>query len=183
MSKITIPEDSPQVLKDLVARAEKAEGEQEKQKIVSARDRLMQYLNNQTEKVMLSDDEDDFIEIRLLTPKEQTFLTDLSVEMTNIQREIDDVRREPVKTKKAITKKNKNLQTLIDKTNKLLEQQVIFLSAICVDSELNYEFWTDGDAYPAFLPTLLLGEALRRSYSSTRERIAQARFFRDNRTR
>lgn len=183
MTKINIPEDSPQALKDLVARAEKTEGDAEKHKVVSARDRLMRYLNKQTFDIVLSEEEGDVIAVRLLTPKEQEFITELSAKMALKQRELGELRNSPVKTKKEGKKLSKNIQKIIDETEVLFDQQNIFLAAITVDEDLDFEFWKTGDAYPTYLAAYVIGEALRRSYDSTRERIAQAEFFRDNGTR
>jgi hypothetical protein len=183
MSKIVIPEDSPQALKDLVARAERTEGEEEKQKIVSARDRLMRHLNNQTFKIQLSDEDDDFIEVRLLTPQEQLFITDLSNRLTLQQRKLSTLRTSDTKTAKARKKRDTQIQEVIAETEKLFDQQNFFLAAVTVDKDLDFEFWKDGSGYPSYLATYILGESLRRSYDTTRERVAQAKFFRNDGTR
>ena len=86
MSKIIVPEDSPQTLKDLVARAnvaESAKAEEDLERASTARERLMRHLNRETMRVYLSDPEDtpmDFVELRTLSPSEQQGLRDLEVE-------------------------------------------------------------------------------------------------------
>lgn len=182
MPKIVIPEDSPQTLKDLVERAEAGERkvQEDAEHVLSTRERLMRHLNRETTKYFLSDDDNDFIELHLLSSSEQRWVREL---VGQFQELLERARKLTERLAKADTDRKRNkLQKDVDKLNaeaqKLLEYQLYLLSAICVDPELNFEYWKNGSGFFGQLPSILIAHVIRFSRESVVSRISDARFFR-----
>lgn len=125
---------------------------------LSIKTRLLNRLKFRTVPVPFEDADGKFtIEIRLLSPAEQNGLL-------RIQQKLSEV------TKKITTSKTAKEQEAIRKTiDKLNDQTCALLGNICVDPELDKEFWKLGEGYNVDVPQKLLTEATRLSLSSEDE--------------
>ncbi len=183
-SKIVIPDDSPQELKDLIARANESEtkSDEDDAKALSTRQRLMRHLNRETTLFMLSDDPEDYVELHLISPAEQQWVRELIGQFQNV---IDEARRITVNLAKAKSKKKraelkKQGDKLGEDAERLLDYQLHLVAALCVDPELDFNYWKSGSGFMGQMASTLIGHVLRSSREAAVTRIRDARFFRGN---
>lgn len=141
------------------------QSERQKQfNLSSIKQRLLNRLRFRTVPVSFKDEFSEFeIEVRLLSPAEQR-------ELFNIQRELSELGG---KAAEADTQaKQKAVQ---EKLEALDDKACEFLGRICVDPELDKEFWKRGEGFSADVPAKIFREVMRLSSASEE----QIRFLRE----
>jgi len=125
------------------------------EKQLSIKQRLLNRLRFRTVPVPFEDESGKFfIEVRLLSPSEQRRLFGIQQELAKLIKQIGEADSE--KKQKTIQKK---IETLDD-------QACEFLGRICVDPELNKDFWKQGEGFSVDVPAKLIHEATRLSVAS-----------------
>lgn len=165
---------------EAMAKAEQKKEDEQRLEALSTRDRLMRDLTRHTVKVMLSEDSNDFVEIRLLSPAEQRWLADLSTQFKTIIDRLGRLGKKPVDSDERKAKRDREIGRINEEANRLIDEQLHFLAKICVDPELDHDFWKAGEGFANDVPTLILAEALGQSSRVSGERTSQARKFRSD---
>lgn len=143
-------------------RLEKAKREEQakRRNVSKIRQKLFRRLRTRTVPV----DFGDFtVDIRLLSPAEQSRLSRLQAETTEI---LAEIRKHPEKAEGYI----RQLDSIDSQICRILEN-------LCVDPGLNYQYWRAGKGFNVDVPAKILSEAVRLS-SKTEQEI---RFLQRNR--
>jgi len=146
--------------KSLKERAEQAFKEVEKkhERIRGIRERLMRRLLYRVVEVEFEDDQGKFtIPIRLLSPAERRRLFEIQYRFTQLQNEINRVDKE------------EKLNMLREELERIDDEICRFLEKICIDPDLDFEFWKRGEGFSMDVPAKLLSEAIRLSPSTDEE--------------
>jgi len=115
------------------------------------RDRLLRRLIANTIQVEFEDDMGKFnIEARLLSPEEQTHVSDERIKLLRFREELA----------KAPTTDIEELRNMEKRGAALMDELYKIVADICVDKTLDYEYWRKGSGYNADVPLKLLSEAI-----------------------
>jgi len=144
--------NDPQV-KELMEQVEQADKKERLmvQQNLSTKQRLMRRLEHQTFQVEFEDDIGKFfIEVRMFSPKKQQDISNLLVELTQLNNQLNNVTE---KTAPEIIKK------LTNKSTKLMNKLYKSVASICVDPSFDYAYWRKGEGFTFDVPLRLLIEA------------------------
>lgn len=120
---------------------------------LSVRDRLLRRKEYNTVTVALKDDLGDInIELRLLSPEEQTELIELYSDLVAYQLEA-----------KNIPKGDAAKKEMMKKGDSLVGCLYGWVGKICVDPELNEEYWKKGSGFTIDVPLALLKTVMSES--------------------
>ena len=141
-----------------MAEKEAKREKEELHKQLSIKERLLRRLRYRTVPVVFEDEGGEFtVEVRLLSPVDQRKLYQIQQELGRLTKQI---------VKANTTKKQNAVQKKIEKLD---DQTCEFMEKICVDPELNKEFWKRGEGYSVDVPAKLIREVMRLSSAGEEE--------------
>lgn len=147
---------------ELTARAEQTDKETEEtiKNQLTVREHLLKRKRNAIVQIKLNDGEDDFvIETMLLSPKEQTDIISLQIKMATFKRRI------------LKAKTDKQVADIARKSTELLSQFYGWAGKVCIDPELNEEYWQAGKDFTIDVPLQIIRETLAASQQSRQDLI------------
>lgn len=132
--------------------------------VLSIRERLERRLKTRTIKVQFSDDLGDFdVEIRLMSPEEQRNLMKLYSDLSGY-----------LKVQSPQKDSTEEAQKLLDRGTELLNQIYELAGYLCVDKELDANYWKQGSGFNIDVPL----QIIRAAISESQKVEEQARKFR-----
>lgn len=154
--------------------AEKEEQQQEpeldKKTASNIRERLLQRLRTQTVKVPFEDSSGTFyVEARLLSPNEQQQILQLQIELSRYRMQMTSAAKPEDKTYD-----EKRLLEEAEKGKELMKRFYDWVGEICVDPQLDGNYWNSGVGYSIDVPIKIMAEALKQS-RTFRENVSSFR--------
>lgn len=117
---------------------------------LSIRERLMRRLKSNKVKVTFNDDLGPFdIEVRLLSPNEQTIVSDTRIKLLRFREELAKAPRDI-----------SEIQKLEKRGNELLQELYKLVAEICVDKTLDFTYWKQGKGFNIDVPMKILNDAV-----------------------
>lgn len=127
---------------------------QNEAKLSMTQQRLLKRLQNSTAQVPFFDGDEEFhVEVRLLSPSEQQLILQLQIKLGQFKR----------KMMKADKLQPEEIEKAVSEAQKLLEQLNWWVAEVCVDPELNQEYWSTGTGFNSDVPAHILAETVKAS--------------------
>lgn len=156
--------DTKSAVERLAERAEKSEKlapQISDAKALSIRERLLKRKKNAIHNIKISDgDEEFYIPIHVLDQKEQQEIIALQIRLAgyrNLEKE---------------QKTKEEMEKTIEDGRKLIDQFYKWVARVCVDPELDEEYWKRGVGFTTDIPIMIIREAVEASRKSTEDLIS-----------
>lgn len=147
--------------KKLEARAQKDEKKDEidEETAMNTRELLLKRLKGSTIKVPFKAGDTEFnIEVRVLSPAEQSEIMKIQVELIQFRSKMQ-----------ALPKGQKNAAKVAKTGQALLGKFYSWVGKICVDPNLNAEYWKKGEGFSIDVPLKLMSAAVSQSQDYTKQ--------------